>query len=706
MLDIVRKIAGEVSGPGVCPDVVVVNEVVIRAVLNALFRGKGLEYSLNVHKSSIASDEVKYSFSIKEPGVAMSVQNMRETCAMSALERLMSDPEGREYFRRYIFSICAFMPENVDVLMRTLGASSHYSHVKSAVKRVCEYLGKVAERKAQGTPGYGKIDWQTLYNMCSDRLLQVAMDNTSPRELAGIAYAVYTSPACRGITQARDALKHLISSDYIMDGDNIPFAKYLMLLSNFNPQLSLHYAVRRSIDRRKTGSTLVVKPKGVMCVLGDEGGWAHAVNDRVSGYIRKHASVNAEMLLVVCMLLGKSMDITTSNVGALLLDDGKVAYSFSQGFSFPQVDIKPFYKDLKDGVLSTEDGKKLVGLLLEDYHTRQRCSFNVCYQKLAQEIRCLSEEISADSDPSVCGITNGLRARIARNIMVAVCPSSSSQQSGVIKQCSWDLASRITDRVKFLREFVDSEDYPSLIEFIKQSNIVDNQGDFARYLERKRKTDRLRVRTEECKKARRGRLKFARALGEFVGFISMAAGILAVCYSVYVGYRESERLISGVIGIPVGAYDISVIGAVAFFLGFMVMTITWISAKGAASAVRRMKEVMDDAQHNKCVSFADSTAEHFLPLSSECELDSVGYIGDFSIPDTVHCVPSKAEVVYKQKGVSCPAVARNAASCAVPRIRAERGDRSHVKGGEPSGAMNSVVRDPALAALEFKTRCG
>ena len=705
MLDIVRKIARELSGPGVYPDVVVVNEVVIRSVLHALFHGKGLEYSLNVHRSSVVSDEVKYSFKVKEPGVAMSVQNMRESCAMVALERLMSDPEGREYFRRYIFSICAFMPENVDALMRTLGASSHSSYVKEAVRGVCEFLGKVVKLKAQGTPGYGKIDWQSSYNMCSDRLLKVAMDRTGTRELAGIAYAVYTSPACTGITQVRDELKHHILSDYVMDGDNALFAKNLMLLSNFNPQLSSHYTIRRSIDKRKTDATLVVRPKGVMCVLEDEGSWAHAVNGRVSGYIRNHASVNAEMLLVVCMLLGKPIDITTSNVGALLLDDGKVAYSFSQGFSFPQVDIKPFYKDLKGSVLSTEDSKQLVGLLLEDYHTRQRCSFNVCYKKLAQEIRRLSHEISADSDPLVCGIQNGLRARIARNIMVALC-TSSNQQNSVIKQCSWDLASRITDRVKFLREFVDSEDYLPLVDFIKQSNIVDNQGDFARYLERRRKTDKLRVREEECKKARRLRLKFARALGEFVGFLSMTAGVSAICYAVYVGYQESERLLSGVVGVPVGTYDISVMGFVAFFLGLTIMAVSWISAKGAASAIRRMKEVID-VQHSKCVSFSDSAAEHFLPLSSESELDSVGYIGHFSIPEEVHCGPHKA-VITKQKEVSppCPVVARNANGVMFGSRGGGDSNHSRVDEVTPSKELADAARGPVFPELKFKTRCG
>ena len=498
MLDIVRKIAEEVSGTGVRPDVVVANEVVVRSVIRALLNGKSLGYTLNVHKSSVLDGEVRYSLSIEEPGVAMSVQNMRESCAMNALEGMMSHPEGREHFRRYIFSICAFMPENVDALVRTLGSSSRTPQLRVAVDGICRFLGRNARNITR------EFSWQKAYHVCSDQLLIAAMNTMSNRELASVAYAVYTSPACRSITNVRNELKSYISSDYVMEDSASSFAKRLLLLSNFNPELSAYYKIRKSIDKRKTASTLVVRPKGVLKVLEDERTWAHMVNGRVSGYIREHAQVNAEMLLLICMLLDKPIDITTDNVGALLLDDGKVAYSFSAEFSFPLVDIKPFYKDLKGGVQGTEDGKKLVGLLLQDYHIRQRCSFNVCYTRLADEIRRLSNEMARDSETSAPsgGQNGGLRARIARNVMQAVCPAGNA--SAVVIQCSWDLASRIADRIKFLREFVDSEDYPALVEFIMHSNHVDNQADFARYLERKRKADKLYVRTEQCKHAKDG----------------------------------------------------------------------------------------------------------------------------------------------------------------------------------------------------------
>ena len=45
---------------------------------------------------------------------------------------------------------------------------------------------------------------------------------------------------------------------------------------------------------------------------------------------------------------------------------------------------------------------------------------------------------------------------------------------------------------------------------------------------------------------------------------------------------------------------------------------------------------MVESQNDKCISFTDtSTAEHFLPISMESDLGSVGYIGHFSVPDGV-----------------------------------------------------------------------
>ena len=73
----------------------------------------------------------------------------------------------------------------------------------------------------------------------------------------------------------------------------------------------------------------------------------------------------------------------------------------------------------------------------------------------------------------------------------------------------------------------------------------------------------------------------------------------------------------GMAGVHLGVQDVFVLGFVTFLVGFVVMAVSWISAKGAASAIRKMREMVE-SQNDKCISFTDtSTAEHFLPISMD-----------------------------------------------------------------------------------------
>ncbi|QJC27628.1 hypothetical protein ANPL_02835 [Anaplasma platys] len=609
----VAREAASTLGSGLDLSAAAVNEVVIRSVIYVLFKGKSPKYCLVNTDGDPGLQACKYDILI--PGTAISVQQMRKNVTPTALGRVAS-VEGRSVLARYLFSISAFMPDHLVWLFSV----SEISDLRVALKEVCEILRVVSETAKNRNCA---INWPKVYSVCSVRILNV-LNTASDQDILKVAHAVYTGPACDEISKVRDELLNRLRSGESWAGHVMDLVQDLRLLSNFNPALARHYRLKKKVDagKNQNGETLIIKPAAVIqSLMRENGEWEHEVSDRVGRYIRKHAYVNAEMILTVCLLLNQPIELTVENIGALQWPNGKVAYSFSPELTFPNISESACsHGKLKGDVLTTKEGMELVGLLLFLHHKMHRYSFAICYSKLAEEIKRIAKGMKESSQIS---------DNIARLVHDAFFPSNESINSAIMDY-GRDIASYFAKRIVFLQEFVMSEDYPLLVEFIKQSNHQDKSSDFKRYLEEKRKADSAAAQIIAAKASRRRALKFARGFGETIGLLSSVTGMMVMAYVAYVRFynEKAKSLLSAISLGGAGLADVLIAGIALFSFGITLTVFSWISVKGAASAVKSIKNATFGSLEDKFMLPCDN-AEYSLSVQ---EVPSgpvlIGYIGN------------------------------------------------------------------------------
>ncbi|KJV65182.1 hypothetical protein APHMUC_0443 [Anaplasma phagocytophilum str. ApMUC09] len=628
-----RKIVEEITNEILCPDgqrdVRVVNEVVVRAIIRAIFKGMAQKYILRVHPTFHG---LRYSYDVTTPGAEIGVPRMREACAVAALKRSIASEEGMENLCRYLVAICAFMPQERKALMRSLLAPSSPAYaLREAVLDVCDVVDAILRHTGNISEEY-TLNWDEVYKTCSRKLLK-AMSKMSDSALVGVAYAIYTSSTCMNLTRSRDDLLALLSMDEPLDPDYVSsVAGKLRLLSNFNPRLTKHYKIRGSVlsGGSESVATLAFSRVELLASLKNDDEWPHIVNSKVSAQIRKSAAVSAEKLLLVSVLLNNEIGITTGNVGAMLFNSGRVGYSFNTSASFALLKQSYTYHKLSDGLLSSAEGKELVDLLLESHHTRQRCSFGVDYEALAEEIRRLSD------DAVEGGI---LLSNIVSNICEGVCRQDTDRKK--IMAHAKEIALLLFERIKFLRNFVDNPQYKDLTEFIMQSNVVDTHVDFRNFLERRgvgkgveRRKGRWLPRVPKTEVSPVSRY-LNRAMYIFGIFLAVCAA-LSVLYALglYMLHGSDAipfESIGGLLGITLSIQSVFVLSFVAATLGFLCISFACVNMRQSAAVDSEDRvPLLHGDRESRDRDGSKPREEYALNASDLKTIDAVGCIGTAS----------------------------------------------------------------------------
>ncbi|UQD54609.1 hypothetical protein [Anaplasma phagocytophilum] len=627
MRKIVEEITNEILPPDGQGDVRVVNEVVVRAIIRAIFKGMAPKYILRVHPTFHG---LRYSYDVTIPGTEIGVPRMREACAVAALKRSIASEKGMENLCRYLVAVCAFMPQERDVLMRSLllAPSSPAYALREAVLDACTLIDAVV-RHTGNIAEELTVNWNEVYKTCSRRLLQ-AMSKMSVSALVSVAYAIYTSSTCMGISVRIDDLLALLSTDEPLDPDYAStVARDLRLLSNFNPRLTKHYKIRRSVlsGGSESAATLAFSRVELLASLKNDDEWPHMVNSKVSAQIRKSAAVSAEKLLMVSMLLNNEIGITTGNVGAMLFDSGRVGYSHSTRASFALLKRSVTYHKLSDGLLSSAEGRELVDLLLESHHTRQRCSFGVDYAALAEEIRRLSD------DAVEGGI---LLSNIVSNICEGVCRQDTDRKK--VMAHAQEIALLLFERIKFLRSFVDNPQYKDLTEFIMQSDVLDTHVDFRNFLERRsmgkgveRGKGRWLPRVPKTEVTPVSRY-LNRAMCIFGIFLAVCAALSVLhalgLYMLHGSEAIPFESIGGLLGITLSIQSVFVLSFVAATLGFLCISFACVNMRQSAAVDSEDRESRDRDGSKPREEFA-------LDASDLKTIDAVGCIGTASAVSAV-----------------------------------------------------------------------
>lgn len=628
MQKIIEGLAREASTmPRESHDVSAVNEVVIRNVVHVLLRGRSPKYRLITDDRS--SQGTVYEYGITMPGAAVKVQEMWEEITPIALKKVVS-AEGRLFFARYLFAIAAFLPEHGNQLCDAVGIIPDLKLALQEVHKVLQIVTDAAQKIGCA------IKWPRVYAVCSVKLLN-ALNTASEDDVLKAAYAVYTGPACNKISRVRDELSARLQSGQPLASYAKDIAHDLRFLSNFNPVLARHHKFRKKVstDNTPCGETLIIKPAAVIkSLMSENGEWEHEINDRIKKYIRKHACVCAETVFAMCLLLNQPVALTEDNIEVLKCADGKAAYSFTRSLTFSKIiDSATFNSQLNGGILATKEGRELVKLLLFLHHKRSECSFAVCYSKLAEEIKHIAKSIQERNGTPGC-----MREQIAHSINDAF-SQNRLQSNGAILDYGHSIASHFAKRAALLQAFVESDDYPTFVEFIKQSNHTDNISTFQHYLKEKRESDLVAEHKTAQQASRRRTLKFVRWLGETTGLVCAVSGMITMAYVAYMRfYNEKDKSLLSVISIG-NTHMASALtaGIVLFSIGVALTVVSWISAKGAASAFRSIKSATLGSSVDKSILPCDN-AEHYLTIP-ETGSALIGYIGSTEAHGSVETPP-------------------------------------------------------------------
>lgn len=633
MKKIIEGIAQKASRTGVGLEVGAVNEVVVRNSLYALLHGRSPKYRL----LTVDEENKRYKYDISIPGTALTVRGMQEGVARFALKDTAT-VAGRSTLARYIFSISAFMPEHLEWLFSKLETDD----LKAALRDACAVLKQVVDT---ANKRHCSINWPKVYSVCSVKIMN-ALNTASKEEIIKMACAIYKGPACDEISNIRNDLRKRLQSGSSLEEHITDLIHELRLLSNFNPAIAGHYRFKKNVDlNKKSAGTLVIKPASVIRSLESENGeWEHEVDYKVSKYIRKHAYVNAEVIIAACLLLNVPVKITESNIEAILLSNGKVVYSFSRIFSFPKLSAPAsFDGKLKGGITSTKEGMEVVDLIIQMHHTRDRERFSICYQRLAEEMGRIAKSIQENRK----GLKN-IKEEIASSVHDAF--FSDNEQNNAVLDYGQQIADYFSKRAVFLQEFVSSRDYPILVEFVRQSNHLDKSNDFERYLENKRASDKAMENIAAKRASRRKALKLIRGIGESVGLISTVTGVITMSYVAYVRfYNERAKSFLSVISLGSSKLEnVLILGIVLLTVGITLTVVSWISAKGAASAARSVRSAaLGESTEGKFVLNCGDNAEYFLTVPQMPEgPELVGYIGSAETHRNIEAIQQRSGTTH------------------------------------------------------------
>ncbi|MEH0831788.1 hypothetical protein, partial [Anaplasma bovis] len=627
MRSIVQNVASAVSGVAHV-DLHVYNEVVVRAVLRSIYRGAAPKYTVKTKKKF---GNTLYSHEVDTPGLFTSIPVMREHYAAAMLKKRMYDSTGNNVLLdsvcRYIVSICAFIPEYVDDMIRSIDAITRGCEFLDIVEHIASRMQELFQGRMATSPSLW-INWGKLHAIYYDRLYEKAYNTMSDDSIAMVAYAIFSGRACSELTKLRDELQGIFSESSVIATESAPdILMKLALLANFSVGLSKDFRVHVSravmnLRGKSPSVSMLIRPRSILRSLS--AALPHNLQDAVNDTIRNTCLVNAEMLLLSSMLFGNTIAISADKIGGLVLDSGDWIYCFSTKFSFPLL-REASHNDFTGDFLTSKIAQNLIDLLIESHHLRERCSFHVSYSKLAEEVRDLDCRME----------TEELAEVMLQNICEALfeVEPSGVEIYGKLRM----LVSLFGDRIKFLRAFVDSPDYKHLADFLVQSNAVDSYADFANYLIKKRRLAK-EVADGLVMEQKRRQYKFVSAVGEVASVIVVIAGMSVVLSSFYCMYTKdhsgaSFALLSQMFSpkyIESHVHVLLIAGIVVTILGFLLLTVSWISStrlyksKIGAGGELNVSGTVGGGKEIKC-KFDKKEYLLSIPYTS-VDLTSVGFV--------------------------------------------------------------------------------
>ena len=697
MRSIVQSVADAISGV-TRADLHVYNEVIVRAVLRSIYRGAAPKYTV---KNTKKLNKALYSHKVETPGLFTSVPALREHYAASMLKKNMYDSAGNNVLLdtvcRYIISICAFVPEHADDMIRSIASVTRGCEFLDAVQHVSIRMREVFRGRIATSPTLW-INWSKLHAICYDSLYEKAFNTMPENSIAMVAYAIFSGRACAELTKLRDELRETLSESSAIAEESAPdVLMKLALLANFNTGLSEDFSIHVSravtnLRGKAPSMSMLMRPRSILGSLS--GALPHNVQDAVNDTIRDNCLVNAEMLLLSSMLFENRISISADKIGGLTLDSGAWVYCFSTKFSFPLL-AEASKSDFEGDFLSSRTAQDLIDLMIESHHLRERCSFHVSYSKLAEEIRDLDCRMEKE----------GLGELMLQNMCEALFEVEPSEVEvhGKLRT----LVDLFRDRITFLRKFVDSPDYKHLADFLSQSNAVDSYADFANYLTKRRHQEK-EIADSLIKEKKQRKYKFLAAAGEVSGVLVILAGMSVVLSSFYCMYRKEYSgaaftLLSKMFSenyVKSHAHVLLVSGIVVSTMGFLLLAISWISStrlyrKKVGSGLSS-GSVAGDGKEIVC-KFDKKEYLLSIPCAS-VDLTSVGYVPICDASDS-----KGAEVVEFElgwKSVDRPLACYNMHSGDSKAMVQWKKGQSHA--GEIEDAAHSALRKEMARKREMR----
>ncbi|MGN7661717.1 MAG: hypothetical protein ACTJLK_03785 [Anaplasma sp.] len=464
MKEMIERISGLIVGSGV--DLRVVNEAVIRAVVFALLRGRAHQYRLEVRTTS---EGFKYSYDVSTMGTTVGCDRLRTWCARDVVSESVRTREGFESLCRYVFSIIAFMPTHAEDLLASM--SAHSGNCSPIAQTIIE-LYKALNRKKRCE----NQNWGRAYKVFHSAFLKAA-STSSDAELDDCAHKVFSSKACNEVSEQLDILSYVLTEESVID-NSARVVELLSFLSNFDPEVGKYHKIhkRSSSPRSDKKFSLEVDIEGVRqaaskCML-----WHQRVDSAVDKRMNQCAAVGVEALVALSMLFDIQIKIQPCNVEAVLLDDKRIAYSFTRDFSFPLLKRARF-GNISEGILESPAGRELVDLMIQNHHARDCRRFKVCYDDVASTIRGFYKFMQDDK----------MRDSVASSIINTLdpCVNPCVRKSTGIYGTVMEVVSHIDARVRFLKDFVDSPEYDCLIDFLLQSKCSDSHEHFRSFLSKR-----------------------------------------------------------------------------------------------------------------------------------------------------------------------------------------------------------------------------
>ncbi|MGN7678242.1 MAG: hypothetical protein ACTJLL_00575 [Anaplasma sp.] len=541
MKEKIKRISERIVASGV--DLRVVNEAVVRAAMFALLRGRTHQYKLEVRTTS---EGLKYSYDVSTMGTTVDCDRLRTWCARDVVSENVRTSKGFESLCRYVFSIIAFMPTYAEDLLASMSARSGNS--SPITQTIVELHSALQGQKKK----YNNQNWDRAYKVFRSAFLKAA-DASSDAALDDCAHKVFSSKACNEISEQLKILLYILQEESVIDNP-AKVVELLSFLSNFDPEIGKYHKLHKRSSSHFSDDkfSLEVDIEGVRQAAPRWIPWHQRMDLAVDRRMNQCAVVGIGALVAFSMLFDMHVEIKPGNVEAVLLDDKRVAYSFTRDFSFPLLKQARF-GNISNGILESAAGRELVDLMIQNHHARDCQRFKVCYGDVASAIKNFHKFMQNDK----------MRESIASSIIKTLDPDKNPnvRKSTEIYNSVMEVVSHIDARVRFLKDFVDSPEYGYLEDFLFQSKCSDNHEHFRSFLNKRKMAIGRRPATASSTAASdrlappqkpHSRLLISGVVLTLISLLSFAVGIWAICHYALFAPSSIGFLVGGCIAVVFG----------------------------------------------------------------------------------------------------------------------------------------------------------